>query len=172
MDTIVRPVWESFKTTDFVVQLALSDLDDKTARRRLDGDSGPSIAWELGHLLSYRLRIMALLGQAGDNPSEAQFDGTSNATDGTDYPTIEEFGRQWKNRHSELERVIGRTTEEQLDTPLPDAGPHEERKLYDALMFLVWHEAYHCGQIGTLRTHFGLPPLSRLATQQAQEASA
>lgn len=157
---------DQFKTTDYIMQLNFSDLDQDTAVRRLNGDSGPSIAWEIGHVLFYRFRIIVLLGHEHAFPYEETFEG--EAGDGSTYPTLEDFASQWNKIGKVFEAALASATDEQLDGPIPTAGPHDERTMYDLLKFLCWHEAYHMGQLGSIRTHFGMTALSQVAQQQAE----
>ena len=157
---------DQFRTTNFVMQLAFSDLDQDTAIRRLGGDTGPSMAWEIGHMMFYRVRIIVLLGHKHDFPYKETFEG--DAGDGSTYPSVDDFATQWKTIAEALEAALKAATDEQLDGPIPSAGPHDERTMYDLVTFLTWHESYHTGQLGSMRTHFGLPQLSSLAQQQSE----
>lgn len=166
----VRPILESFKTTNFVLGVALSDLTEEVARRRLRPDGGPSIAWTIGHLIHFRIRILNLLGR----PRQSIFEETfvkSGATDGHGYPDLQEFWRHWDEVQKELEEVLPTVTAEQLEAPLPGAAHEDPRQVFDVLLFLMWHEAYHVGQIGSLRTHFGLMETSKLAAKQRSKST-
>ena len=170
MSARAQTLLDSIKTTNWVMQLAIGDSDQDTAVRRLGGDSGPSMVWEVGHMLSYRIRIMKLLGHPRDNPYDPMF--SEDATDGSNYPWLSELAGPWQKVADELEQVLGGVTDAELDAPVPDGGPHDERSVYNVVSFLTWHEAYHVGQLGTLRTHFGLTAISELATKQSEEATA
>jgi hypothetical protein len=45
---------------------------------------------------------------------------------------------------------------------MPDAGPHEERRILDTVLFLTWHEAYHIGAIGAIRREQGRKAIAEL----------
>ena len=45
---------------DDVLMVALTDMTDEIARRRLR-DGGPSIAWNIGHMLHHRNQIAAAI---------------------------------------------------------------------------------------------------------------
>ena len=94
MANSAAPLMNIFGTTDHLIPLILDDLSDAESRVRARGDDGPSIAWHLGHLLSYRHQGLQLLGQADDNPYVEAFE-RSPATDGRDYPTTTELSEQW-----------------------------------------------------------------------------
>ncbi len=42
---------------------------------------------------------------------------------------------------------------------------HGEKQILDTAVFLMWHESYHMGQLGTIRTQFGLTPTATLAVE-------
>ncbi len=79
----------TFGTTDFLVPLVLGDLSDEDARRRSRDGEGPSITWTVGHLMHYRYHVMSMLGDERGDPSGDTF--AQAATDGSDYPTIDEL---------------------------------------------------------------------------------
>jgi len=49
-----------FATSDFMIPFVLDDLTDDDARKRSRGDSGPSIAWTIGHLMRSRIWVLNL----------------------------------------------------------------------------------------------------------------
>lgn len=164
--SLATPIAESLKLTDFVMQIVTKDLADETARKQSRGDEGASIAWVIGHLLHYRHDLMKVLGSPKESPFKEQFAGS--ATDGMDYPTIAELLKSWSEVSQQTLEVVNAVTDEQIEAPLPAAsGPHAERRVLDTLIFLTWHEAYHMGQLGTLRTQFGLTATSDLVMAAA-----
>lgn len=168
MGTLATPIAASLGTTDFIVELVTSDLDDDTARRRARGDEGPSIAWVVGHMLHYRHAIMKLLGHERDNPFASTF-GDDGASAGDDYPDVSSLRESWRETAKAVHEVLGNATDKQIMAPLGGAdSPHGEKKVLDTLVFYMWHEAYHMGQLGTLRTQLGLTPTAELAIAASQ----
>jgi uncharacterized damage-inducible protein DinB len=159
--SLATPIAESLKLTDFIMQVVTKDLTDDVARRQARGDEGASIAWVLGHLLHYRLELMKILRSPAEDPFTEMFSGS--ATDGTDYPTIDELTKSWAEVSERTLAVVNAATDEQIEASLPaDGGPHAERRVLDTLIFFTWHESYHMGQLGTLRKQFGLTATSDL----------
>ncbi len=148
------------------INLVATDLDEDDARRRARGNEGASIAWVLGHLINYRYRMMALLGAEKTNPLADTF--TKHATDGSDYPTMAELVSAWNTVTGELNAVTETVADEQLQSP-PASAPHREKTVMDTLSFLVWHESYHIGQLGTLRTQMGYTPTAELAVAASKQ---
>jgi uncharacterized damage-inducible protein DinB len=164
--SLATPIAESLKLTDFIMPLVTRDLTDAVARRQARGDDGASIAWVIGHLLHYRYDLMKVLGASQDSPFKEKF--TGNATDGADYPTIGELMESWSEVSQQTLAVVKAATDAQIEATLPsDGGPHAERRVLDTLVFFTWHEAYHMGQLGTLRKQFGLTATSELVMAAA-----
>jgi hypothetical protein len=47
--------------------------------------------------------------------------------------------------------------------PCP-AGPHDEKRILDTVLFLTWHEAYHIGAIGAMRREQGRKAIAELVS--------
>jgi len=155
MTPILKPIAASFRTTNFIMSLCLGDLKDQDARARTRRGEGPSIAWQVGHMLDHRCKVMGLLGVAKENPYTAKYTA-AGATDGSDYPDVTDYQRQWKQVYAELEAAMEAATEESLSR-IAEKGPHGEKTALESIMFLSWHEAYHVGAVGTIRKTLGYP---------------
>ena len=153
MANSAAPLMNIFGTTDHLIPLILDDLSDAESRVRARGDEGPSIAWHLGHLLSYRHQGLQLLGQADDNPYEEAFE-RSPATDGRDYPTTTELSEQWSRVSTRFLGAISSATEEAITAPIT-SGVHAEKSVCDQIAFLAFHEGYHIGGIAALQKTIG-----------------
>ena len=93
---------------DDVLTVALTDMTDELARRRLR-DDGPSITWAIGQMLHHRNQIAATIGC--DRPG---FDTTryaESATDGRDYPTVREFQTTWSAFATRLVAAVKQLSE-------------------------------------------------------------
>jgi uncharacterized damage-inducible protein DinB len=165
----VKALTNILKFNDDVLELSLTDMTDELSRRRLR-DGGPSIAWDIGHLLRSRNTIAAAVSCSGPAIDLARFSGA--ATDGQDYPTVRELHQVWTDFSERFVAVLTRLTPEELAAPTPIRLPHGERTLLDALRFVVWHESMHLGQIVMLRSHHGLTPTATLAIARAEAAVA
>jgi len=141
-----------FGMTDYILPMVLEDLPDVDARKRARGDSGPSIAWIVGHLLHYRIHVLGLLGAERDDPWAEKF-ADAEATDGRDYPTVAELRAAWERVADDLAEVLASMSD--ADFAKPVDGAHEEETLRDQLVFFGWHEGYHLGAIGAQLKRLG-----------------
>ncbi len=165
--SLTTPIADSLKLTDFIMSLVTNDLDDATARRQARDGEGASIAWIIGHLCHYRYELMKLLGHDVPSPFARTF-GKEGATDGADYPSVEELRASWMTISKKVAQVLGSATDEQLTAPMGEpSSPHGEKSILDTIVFYTWHESYHMGQLGTLRAQFGLTPTATLAMEAA-----
>ena len=111
--TGIEAIQGSFRFTNNLVPLALSDLSDENAIKRSRGGEGPSVAWTVGHMLHYRYLTMKLLGADKTNPYEKDF-GEQGASDGLGYPSVADLWAQWAQVHEELEGVFVSVTNDVL----------------------------------------------------------
>jgi len=160
MSELIRPITESLRVTDFFMALLTDDLTNDQAVQRVRGTEGPSISWVVGHLLNARCEMMKLIDPEVENPFAEQFDRLVAATDGSDYPAMADLMTSWREISERVHGTMASVTDEELDRPIKEVGiPHEEKNLLGVLVYIVWHETYHTGQIGTIRTQLGLRPL-------------
>jgi len=143
-----------FGMTDFILPMVLEDLSDEDARKRARDDSGPSIAWIVGHLLHYRIHVLGLLGEQREDPWAEKF-GEAEATEGRDYPTVAELRAAWERVADDLAEVMAWKSDAAFDRPVD--GPHQEETLRDQLVFYGWHEGYHLGALGAQLKRLGYP---------------
>lgn len=157
-----------FRTTNHVLTLSMAGLTDELARRRSRGSEGPSVTWTIGHLLHFRHKVLALLGVPRPNPWEVSY-GDVAATDGAEYPTLEAMRAAWNEVHGALEQAFANAAPNAFDLAIDSTGMHGETKIRDEVSFLAWHEGYHVGVIGAIRTAAGLPGPAELARAAAAQ---
>lgn len=155
-----------FRTTNHILSLSVADLTDDMARRRTRGSEGPSVTWTIGHMLECRQNVLEYLGDERPNPWSRAF-GDVPATDGADYPSLATMRDEWQKMHEALEVAFATTTPATFDTPVPGTGIHGETRIGDKISFLAWHEGYHVGVIGAIRTAEGLAGPAVLARAAA-----
>ncbi len=166
MIPLLEPIVASLGTTNMLLPLVLNDLSDETARQRTRDGEGPSIAWEVGHLLDFRYQMLASLGAEKERPFAIDFIQTP-ASDGQDYPTLSELREVWDQLRAELEAALDAATERSIRQLMPKGGPHGEQAVLGWVVFLAWHEAYHMGAIGAIRKGLGLPGPAELVMAQS-----
>ena len=131
------------------------DVSEDEARRRPDGRGNPML-WMLGHVTSYRAELLALLGEKprrGDG-LKAMFGKDVRSDEAAWLPAADLLAQlaELDDQLSACLRNLGdRAFEKRVDTPTRASVP--------AVSFLHFHESYHVGQLGYLRTWIGKGPL-------------
>ena len=160
-----RGLTSVLELNDEVLMAALTDMTDEQARRRLR-HGGPSVAWNIGHMLQHRHQIGAALGCDGPGFDLTRY--AESATDGADYPAVRELRSAWRDYSGRMRSAVHQLDAAALAGPAPMPVPHAEQTLLEALRFVVWHEGLHLGQVSMLRSHHGLiPTVALLGVQGA-----
>ena len=107
--------------------------------------------------------MLTLLGASTDDSFAAFANGS--ATDGRDYPDIAALRASWDHVTVQLQERLAAATDEQMARPSGSVGPHGEKTIFDEVIFLAWHEAYHLGTIGAIRPALGLRPTAELVME-------
>jgi len=155
---LIRPIAETKKLSDFFIDLLTSDLTDEQSNQRVREPEGASIVWHLGHLCHARCELLTVVGEEVNNTFEPLFERRISATDGTNYPGISAMRKSWEDLAEHVSDVLENVTTEQLFVSLEGMGqPHGEKNVLGVVSYVMWHEVYHIGQIGTVRTLLGLP---------------
>src|SRR5687768_17387522 len=123
-----RALIDTVKFNDDVLSIALTDMTDELAYRRLR-DGGPSVAWNLGHMLHHRNQIAAAVSCAGPTVDLERF--TAAATDGRGYPGVQQFQRAWIEFSRRFVAALSRLSPEDLNSTSPIRLPHGEQTLLD-----------------------------------------
>jgi uncharacterized damage-inducible protein DinB len=159
MDGLPRPIIALHGVSNSILTTAIGDLTDQDAKTRSRGGTGPSIAWTIGHLCHYKIKVLELLGQPREN-AFTQFEQTP-ASDGSDYPTLADLAASFSDLNRDLCTALASSVD-RLEAPMPGSGPHDEKRILDTVLFLTWHEAYHIGAIGAIRREQGRKAIADL----------
>jgi uncharacterized damage-inducible protein DinB len=159
MDGLIRPILALHGVSNRILTTAIGDLTDQDAKARSRGGTGPSIAWTIGHLCHYKVKVLELLGQPREN-TFTRFEHTP-ANDGSDYPALADLVASFSDLDGDLCTTLASSVD-RLEAPMPGSGPHDEKKILDTVLFLTWHEAYHIGAIGAIRREQGREAIADL----------
>jgi uncharacterized damage-inducible protein DinB len=149
---------QTYSMSHQMMQVALGDLDPADALRQPREDGGSSIAFLVGHLVTGRHTVLTCAGHEGIEPPPwlDRFGGSSASTDGADYPPLGELAEVWNSLGPRFDDALAALDEEALaGPPGRDGLPLPEPNLRGLVTFMAFHESYHVGQVGLLRTQFG-----------------
>ena len=122
-----------------------------------------SVNWIAGHVLNSRDRLLARLGGKkflGDEEAEFYRMGTKPATAGETSVPLERLLEGIKTTGAALIEKLQSLSEQDLEAEIdPKIIPAklEKPNLGALLTFLLYHEAYHAGQLGLARRLLGKP---------------
>ena len=160
MDQLAHPIIALYGLSNSILATGIGDLSDENAKARSRSGTGPSIAWTIGHLCHYKIKVLELLGQSRENPFSATFEHAA-ATDGTGYPLLTDLAASYSALNRDLCTALA-SSAERLEAAMPGAGLHDEKRIVDTVLFLAWHEAYHIGAIGAIRREQGRKAIAEL----------
>jgi len=108
--------------------------------------------WVLGHIIVYRDRALALLGQAAvwDASRAAPYSRESEPLQAADAQPLEQVMADLEQTQERLTGALAELTADDLERMVDD------RTLAQRLTFAFWHEAYHTGQTELLRQLTGV----------------
>ncbi len=170
MSELVRPITDLYRFNSEMVGLGLADLNPEDAVKRWKKGEGSSIAYLAGHMASSRYGLLKAMGAATKNPYADLFGGGVGSQDGDKYPPLAELQKGWSDTAAKLHAAFESLTDEHVLAETDGQYPLPEKNLRGRLAFLAWHESYHVGQIGILRTELGYPSLRKVLYKARQQA--
>lgn len=133
-----------------------SDLDREV------GESGRCAHWQLGHVVASRRYLGARIGAQPDPQSwEGFFAPDSDPTPREDWPDKAELLGDFATCGMEVLDAIADLDERRLAEPVTALFDETRTEpLAGQIAFLLFHESYHVGQIGYIRSVLGLEYLA------------
>ena len=115
--------------------------------------------WVLGHLLAVYSKVLPMLGEHSAIATDRieRYDRYSAPmTDGAEAIPFDELVDAWSATCDRVDAGIARVPDEMLRQPVaesPTANPNET--MHSLLFTIMFHQAYHSGQLGLLRRMVG-----------------
>jgi uncharacterized damage-inducible protein DinB len=122
---------------------------------------GNCMNWVLGHLLWVYDSLLPLLGQprvAGDGELDHYVRGSSPIRQPSDALPLERLVAAWQTAADRVDSGISNLPPERLAEPSANSPSGNPNETVGSLLFTVmFHQAYHAGQLGILRRLAGRP---------------
>ena len=145
-------------------------LSSLTLGRNLDGidhelsvtlppGGGAPVNWVLGHIINTRSHLLKMLGAEpiwGEGEAGVYGKGADPAAVASDFMPLAELVAVFEDSGGKLEAALSGASAEKLAEPLDGSHPILGETVAQAVVGLAFHEAYHMGQIGTIRRALGL----------------
>jgi uncharacterized damage-inducible protein DinB len=123
--------------------------------------AGNCLNWVLGHLLTIYNELLPLLGQPQVLPSGALAPyarGSSPITRPSEALPLQDLVSAWNEAAARVDAGLAELPAERLMEPVPDSPTGDPDETTGSLLFTVlFHQAYHAGQLGILRRIAGKP---------------
>jgi uncharacterized damage-inducible protein DinB len=152
--TVVATLRHQAQLTRTVVRL---NVDGVTHEESLiqPQPGGNCLNWVLGHLVAIYGEALPLLGQQPVRPREelAHYQrGALPITNPIDALPLEELKEGWEEACARVDAGLAALPEERLAEPVPFSPSNDPNETVGSLLATVlFHQAYHSGQLGTLR---------------------
>ena|SRR3972149_3509737 len=114
-------------------------------------DKANSLHWVAGHLVTSRYTSANILGIDDACPWGKMFDFGAEVKEQSVYPAVEELKTAWQDVSAKMIDRFNVVTDEDLAGDPPFEIPGMESTKAAAVAFLIFHEAYHVGQLAYIR---------------------
>lgn len=138
---------------------SLEGISDKDAHSRLDTKAN-HISWLAGSLVQQRYELAQLLEKSDKSyKQEADdfFKDNQGIKDGINYPSLDQFKKDWETISPILRELLLNADDAQLDSPFEMPG--ETMSVFDLMSFISYREANCIGQIALWRRILGYDPM-------------
>ncbi len=161
MDQAIAHVMGLMDIVDNLYARALHGLDPDELTRAPSDDSNPMI-WMAGHLAQTRVRLGRLLGVDREVPWPSLFQRGSPPPEIAKYPALSDIRSVWEDAGKALRTRLRAMSEEELHAQLRLKIPSTDGTLRGAIVFALFHEGYHVGQMGYVRRTLGREGIAQL----------
>jgi uncharacterized damage-inducible protein DinB len=161
MDEAIAHVLGLMDIVDNLYAKALHGLDPAELTRTPSENSNPMV-WMAGHLAQSRARLGRLLGVEHEVPWPALFRQGSAPPESERYPALADIRREWDQAGAALRTRLRSMSDAELHGDLEVKIPSTDGTLRGAIVFALFHEGYHVGQMGYLRRALGKDRIAQL----------
>jgi hypothetical protein len=114
------------------------------------------MTWIVGHVAAYRGEVLAALGGASERATRLKTLFGKDVTSGpAEWPPVAELANDLRELHEAIVARLRALGDAAFDRTIQAPGG----ATLPAMLFLHFHESYHVGQLGYLRTWLGKAPL-------------
>jgi hypothetical protein len=150
----VAPLIAEFSRNKLILGHILADFTEEEIRRTTGG--GNPALWILGHIAMVRLSLGRRIGLESDTRYwESAFGKGSDAAAPLPNVSKDSLLAEIEAGHGPLMNQISGLSAEQLSGDSGRQYPDGGNDVYGMIAFLAWHEAYHLGQLGLIRSCLG-----------------
>ena len=154
-------VWrDNARTTHQIVRRNVEDVSHEESLAQTQ-PHGNCMNWVVGHLVCVYNSVLPLLKQKPVLSNEAlkRYErGTPPLRNGTEATDLADLLTAWDKTSERVDAGLASLTAEELDARAPISPRNDPNETVRSLLGLVvFHQAYHAGQLGILRRIVGKP---------------
>jgi hypothetical protein len=154
MSPSLIPIIHLFAVGNQMIDRLVGDFASSDWRHR--DAAGHDTRWIVGHLAVYRCRVASWTGQPGPAVEwESSFQRGSSPAAVPDSMEPSLLLAEFHAAHARMVLGWPTLTDAALQQALGRKLPDGSDTIGGAICFMVWHEAYHLGQLGLLRRLVG-----------------
>lgn len=131
----------------------LDGIRDEDRHNRLNTKAN-HIAWLAGSLVEQRFEMANMLGVPDKQGAHELFKENKGIQDGVDYPTLDQYKKDWDSISPKLRAAFEKVTDEKLDEKF-EMMPGYKMSHYELVSFVIYREANHIGQLALWRRLLG-----------------
>lgn len=131
----------------------LDGLRDEDRHNRLNTKAN-HIAWLAGSLVEQRFEMANMLGVPGKQQAHELFKENKGILDGVEYPSLEQYKKDWDAITPELRKAFEAVSDEKLDKKF-EMMPGYKISYYELISFVIYREANCIGQLALWRRLLG-----------------
>lgn len=162
VQTLIQILTIQYRYTKFVFEGNLAGLTEEDGLKQ-PPEGGNCINWVAGHIVGTRGDTLRVLGvdQPFAKDKYARYcRGSAAVVDDQGIVALEEAIGDFAATEEGLQAGLAGLTEERLKEKAPfSPGNNPQETVGSLLAGLVFHESYHCGQLGVLRRMAGIEGL-------------
>ncbi len=143
----------SLGTSNVVINRNLEGINQQESLVHPQSE-GQTFNWILGHMVKTRNEILELIGKKSLYPKSKFEVYTPKGFSEAKALDVEELKTAFNALQGELEDGIKSLSHEKLNEPAT-LRPDRKDTVGSILATIFWHEAYHAGQLGTMRRVIG-----------------
>ena len=105
--------------------------------------------------MSSRIGLLKTLGAESENPYKELFGAGAGSRDGAAYPPVSQLKTEWDVLAETFHAALEGLTDDDVLADGDGSFPIPDNTIRGNLTFIAWHESYHIGQVGIMRTEMG-----------------
>ena len=146
----------TFNQNSVFLKKSVEDLSDEEWRKR-PNDSSNHMLWIVCHMAWARTMLLKRLGNDWSTTWMPLFARGAKCADTPECPSPADAMKAWEESCAQLAAAMESATQEKLNTAVTQGPPTADGKISGVVDFMAYHETYHLGQVGFLRTWLGHP---------------